>query len=423
MRDIVVVLFISGACVAALKRPWLGVLALAIMGYLNPHRYAWGFSMTLPLYFVLFVVTCISIFLHPEERSPFPWTRETVLFIMILLWFTVTTFVSPDIPDAAREQWEKVMKVYIGIFPTLWLINSREKLRWLIVTIAMSFGIIGFKGGLFSLAKGFNHRTYGPDATFYAGNNEIALALNITLPLIMLSAKETSNRYVKLFFYATFVLSICTIIGSWSRGGLVALMLVLGGLILLGKRKWLTIPLIIMGIMLITPQLPDEWFARMHTIKTYDEDQSVQGRFLAWEYAKNKVRQNPVMGGGFQTFRNAWCDSHSAYFQMLGEHGLTGFFLWISLVGGTLLTLQRLKREWRSLPDHWIINYARAIQLSIIAYMAGGAFLGVGYWDILYHLIAITAVLTVLSRQELAVAQPVVSTFPFSVKATTWGGR
>lgn len=311
----------------------------------------------------------------------------------------------------------KVMKIYIGIFPTLWLINSREKLRWLIVAIAVSFGFIGFKGGLFSLATGFHYRVWGPDNTFYAGNNEIALALNMSLPLIALAAREASSRNVRLFFYAMFSLSVCSVVGSWSRGGLLALAVVLSGIVLMGKRKWLVIPLLIIGVTFIVPRLPEEWFSRMDTIKTYDEDLSVQGRFLAWEYAMNKANQSPITGGGFETFRGAWVDAHSAYFEVLGEHGYVGLFLWLSLIGGTLLKLHRLTRVWRNHSDHWIIRYARAIQLSIVAYLAGGLALGVAYWDILYHLVAVTVVLTVISRQESLVFQPVNEFAPFSAHA------
>src|SRR3972149_6834646 len=234
MRDLAVLIFMIGGAFFGLTRPWLGVLSLAILGYLNPHRYAWGFSTTMPVYFIVFGATAAGILMNSQDRQSFPWTRETKLFIILLAWFTLTTFLSPDFPDAAREQWSKVMKVYIGIFPTLWLINSRERLRWLVIVIALSFGLIGLKGGIFVLGTGFNHRVWGPPGTFYGGNNEIALALNMVLPLLILCAKEVQNINIKLIFYAVFVFSIFSIIGSWSRGGLVTLCAVLGIMILMG---------------------------------------------------------------------------------------------------------------------------------------------------------------------------------------------
>lgn len=83
MRDILIVIFTSGASFFALKRPWWGVLALAIFNYLNPHRYAWGFATTLPVYFIVFLATLAGMVLHPEERQPFRWTRETIFFVLL----------------------------------------------------------------------------------------------------------------------------------------------------------------------------------------------------------------------------------------------------------------------------------------------------------------------------------------------------
>ena len=40
------------------------------------------------------------------------------------------------------------------------------------------------------------------------------------------------------------------------------------------------------------------------------------------------------------------------------------------------------------------------IQVSIIGYMVGGAFLGRAYFDLFYHLVVITVILKVLAKRE-----------------------
>ncbi len=42
---------------------------------------------------------------------------------------------------------------------------------------------------------------------------------------------------------------------------------------------------------------------------------------------------------------------------------------------------------------------ARMLQISILAFMAGGAFLSLAYFDLAWHLMAITIVMTQLSRE------------------------
>ncbi|RNC69633.1 MAG: putative O-glycosylation ligase, exosortase A system-associated [Desulfuromonadales bacterium] len=402
MRDIVVLLITVGSAFFGFMRPWMGVLALAMFAYLNPHRYAWGFSRDLPVFMMIFGATALGMILNNKDREPFPWTRETKLFLLLLLWFTLTTFWEPDFPGPAKEQWIKVMKIYVGIFPTFWLINSRERLRWLVITIALSFGLVGLKGGIFALAKGFQHRVWGPDNTFYGGNNEIALALNMTLPLILLSAKEVENRKAKLFFYAVFFFSVCSIISSWSRGGLLSLCAVLGALVLLGRRKWLSIPILAIALMVAVPNLPEEWFGRMKTIETYEDDASAQNRLTVWRYGFEKALQHPLNGGGFQTFRDALTGPHSAYFGIMGEHGFLAFGMWLSLLFGTMVALGRLRIKAFVYDNiSWVQHYARAIQISLLGYAVGGAFLEVGYWDYFYHLVVLCVLLKVIIRKEI----------------------
>jgi probable O-glycosylation ligase (exosortase A-associated) len=412
MRDLLVLAFVGASSIAGFVRPWFGVLALAVMAYLNPHRYAWGFSMEFPVYFTVFAATAAGILLNGRDRQAFPWTRETKLFFMLLAWFTVTTYWAPDIPDQAQKQWVKVMKIYVGIFPTLFMITSRDRLRWLIMVIAGSFGLIGLKGGIWALGTGFQFQVRGPYLTFYGGNNEIALALNMTLPLLFLAAKEAKQKVLKTGFYTMFVCSIFSIISSFSRGGFLTLATVLGLMFLTGRRKWLFIPLAALAIGIAAQHVPERWYQRMESIKTYDQDLSVQGRFIAWQFAIDKAVEHPLTGGGFETFQNAWVDAHSAYFEILGEHGFLALGLWLSLLFGTILALQRLRKETAWRPElEWVGDYGRAIQISLLGYAVGGAFLGVAYWDYFYHLIAVCVILKILVYRALAEA-PVVGPEP-----------
>jgi len=392
VRELVIVLFMVGSAFVGFIRPWFGVLALAVLAYLNPQMYAWGFSISLPTYFVVFISTFLGL-MFTKDRQPFPRTRETNLFLILLAYFTFTTLWNPDFPDAAWEQWVKVMKIYIGIFPTLWLINSRDRLRWLLITIALSFGLIGLKGGVFALATGFQYRVWGPPNSFYGGNNEIALALNMTLPLLLLFARETEAKWAKALFYGSLILSVASVLSTWSRGGLLTLCAVLGAMILTGKKKWLSVPIVIVAVILVLPKLPEEWFARMETIKNYQEDGSAVGRMDSWQFAVDRALKNPLTGGGFACF-SARLDSHSAYFQILAHHGFVALGLWLSLLFGTMIALERLRRKATALNGvEWIIRYARAIQISLLGYSVGAAFLGAGYWDIFYHLAAICTIL------------------------------
>ena len=402
MRDFLVLVFTCGGAFLGLTRPWIGVLALAVLAYMNPHRYAWGFSQSMPVYFVVFMATVVGMVLTQDKQS-FPMTIEIFFFLALMSWFTLTTFLRPDFPGLAKDQWIKVTKIYIGIFPALWLINTPQKLKTLVFTIALSFGLLGLKGGIFAFGTAFNYRVWGPPGTFYGGNNEMALALNMMLPLLLLCAHEVSSKKLKYFFYAVFFFSACSVISSWSRGGLLTLVAVICGILYRSKRKWLLVPLIAAGITVALPNLPDDWFARMGTIQNYEEDASAMGRIEAWGYAWRRAVESPLTGGGFETFIGGWkLDVHSAYFEILGEHGFIAFGLWVSLLFGTMLMLSGLRKKALMVEGmEWIKSYAEALQISLGAYAVGAAFLGAAYWEILYQLVGICALIKVFVYREI----------------------
>ena len=160
------------------------------------------------------------------------------------------------------------------------------------------------------------------------------------------------------------------------------------------------------------PNLPDDWFARMNTIESYEEDASAMGRIEAWGYAWRRALSNPLTGGGFETF-NAWkLDVHSAYFEILGEHGFVAFGFWLSLLFGTMLMLSGLRKSALMVKGMgWVKPYAEALQISLGAYAVGGVFLGAAYWEIFYQLIGICALMKVflyreMERQSKAIGNP-----------------
>ncbi|MBS3963224.1 MAG: putative O-glycosylation ligase, exosortase A system-associated [Methylomonas sp.] len=405
MRDIFVLILIAILIIASLKRPWWGVLSLAIFSYMNPHSYAWGFVRSLPAYYILFLAVCISYFKSDEKQSIF-FDWRVKFFIALWVYFGLTTLFAL-VPNAAEQKFIDVSKIFFPFFFTLSLITTREKLFYLIATIASSIGLIALKGGLFALASGFSHRVYGPPATQYAGNNEFALVTIIIIPLLILFQKQTNNKNIKLLLLFAIPVCIASAISSWSRGALLALVGSGFYLLLHSKYKLLAIPLIICSVYFLLPYLPESWFARMHTLETYDEDESALGRLEAWHDGWNYATAHPFLGAGF----DGWImvtqrDWHSAYVEIFSEHGFIAFGIWISLILGSLISLTRLQIKFKSFPElKWVGDYSISLKAAIFAYMIGSAFLGVSYWDLLYHLIFISALVKKFALEEFETLQ------------------
>lgn len=411
MRD----LFITGVIFSLLpfvfKRPWLGILLWSWLGYMNPHRLAWGFAYNLPFSMLVGLVT-IAAFMASKEKKEMPWTRETIVLLIFVGWMLVTTLLA-FYPNDAWLQWNKVWKIQLMIFLTALIITDRHKLHWLIWVIALSFGFYGVKGGIFTIVNGGAYRVQGPTETFIAGNNEIALALVMTIPLIRYLHLQETRKWIRTGLASAMVLTGVAAIGSQSRGGLVAMVAMGLFLWIKSRNKIVTGFYMVVAVGIMASIMPQEWYDRMNTINSYQEDQSAQGRLNAWHTAFNVAKAN-ITGGGYELWRPPVFrqyapdpfnvrDVHSIYFEIMGEHGFIGFALFMLL--GLLAWIraqQIIKRCKKDLDKKWASDLAAMIQVSLVGYAAGGAFLGMGYFDLPYHLM----VILVLTAKFAGVLKP-----------------
>jgi putative inorganic carbon (hco3(-)) transporter len=403
MRDYAVLVFIIACIMAIFYRSWYGVLSLAVFSYMNPHAYAWGFIRTLPAYQILFLVVLFAT-LFTKDKQPLPKDWRIPTFVILWIYFCITT-TQAYVQEYALDKLWLVTKIYLPFYFTLVLINSRKKLLYLIATIAASLGIIASKGGIFAITRGFSYRVYGPPATQFEENNAFAVATLMCIPLLILCYREISNKYIKYMIVLAIPLCVSSAISSWSRGALLSLGVLALIMLWHSKRKYLVVPLMLVGVYFVAQQLPDEWYNRMNTIQTYEDDSSAMGRIEVWKDGLEHTLQHPFVGAGFDGWRavtRAQLDWHNSFVEMFSEHGFIAFGIWLSLIIGTLLSLTRLPVQTRGIPGmEWVTNYCHMIRASLLLYMSGTMFLGLSYWDILYHLIFISVLVKKFALQEL----------------------
>ncbi len=417
MRDLLVTAIVFGALPFIFKRPWIGILLWSWVGYMNPHKLTWGFAAEFPFAMVVGLVT-IAAFLFSRDKKEMIWTRETIILLVFVAWMQFTTFFA-FYPSAAWEQWDKVWKIQLMIFLTVLIIKDRNQLNWMIWVIALSLGFFGVKGGIFTIANGGAYRVQGPGG-FIGGNNEIALALVMTIPLIRYLHLQESRKWIKAGLAGAMVLSGIAAIGSQSRGGLVALLAMGVFLWLKSRNKLVTGFYMAVAVGILATVMPQQWYDRMGTIETYEQDQSAQGRINAWHTAFNLAKDR-VTGGGFELWRPPVFrqyapdpfnvrDVHSIYFEIMGEHGFIGFGLFMLLGVMAWLRAQQIIKRCKDDPEKkWAADLAAMLQVSLIGYASGGAFLGLAYFDLPYHMMVILLLAAkisgVLGKLEPAIAR------------------
>lgn len=411
MRDILLFLIVVGSLPYALMRPHIGLLVWSWLGYMNPHRLTFGFAYSAPFVAVVAVVTIVAMVFSKEKKS-FPWTGITIAWLLFIIWSCFITYWFAINPSGAAWEFNRLIKIQIMILCTLLLITTKERLIQLVWVIAMSIGFFGIKGGVFALGSGFNYRVKGPAGTFIGGNNELAMALLMVIPLFYFLFTVSKSKYIKLAIIAFILLCFFSVVASYSRGAFLGMAMMSIFLWWGMKRKILIAGLVGIILAIGLPLLPSQWFERMNTIETYQEDASANSRFNTWLMAINLANDRPIVGGGFKPFSakayqmyapnpDLIFDAHSIYFEVLASQGYVGFILFMSMLFLVLFKAQQIKMRCKKNDElSWMAALANMVQVSFVAYMVAGAFLGMAYFDLPYHLMSIVVILDVLYRKH-----------------------
>jgi len=425
MRDILVTLIFAGALPFVFKRPYIGVLLWAWFSVMNPHTLGWGFAVNFPFAAITGGVTLFSLIINNVPKTA-PNVPIVIVFILFVLWMNVTTFFAVH-PDLVTDQWFKVMKIMLMTYVTFILIRDKRQIQLFIGVIIFSLAYFGVKGGIFTLTGGGEHRVWGPGNSFISGNNEIALALVITIPLLHYLQLITKNKLAQYGLMVAMILCAIAALGTYSRGALLALAAMGGFLWLKSKHKLQFTLLFLLCIPLMLAYMPEQWTQRMDTINTYEQDQSAMGRLNAWGMAYNLANDRPFVGGGFvvttrelfQRYANNIGDvpraAHSIYFQALGEHGYVGLGLYLLLGFLTWRSGVWIIHNTKGLKEfQWASSLASMIQVSLIGFASGGAFLSLLYFDVPYYLmvamVAIRAIVEKALEERAALDNPIKST-------------
>ena len=394
----------------AIKDPYLGVMVIAWIGYMNPHRMVpWGFIYSLPLAAMAFAVTFIA-FMLDKNKPKFVWHAPSILMVIFLCWCGITTIFA--INPSASEELMRFFKILLTVLMALMILRSKNHIIILVTVIAGSIGFFSIKGGVFAVLTGGSYRVWGPPDSFIEGNNELALATLMVLPLMFFLLTEVKNKWIKFALMAGIGFSVLSVIASYSRGAFLAMIVTAAFLWLKSRIK---IPLAMIGFIFglaALPMIPQHWWDRMNTIETYEQDASAMGRINSWAMAFNLAKSRPL-GGGFRTFGptafglyalnpSKVHDAHSIYFEVMAEQGFIGLLLFLGILGTTwLLANRNIKLAKENEKAEWTANLSRMIQVSIVAYMSGGAFLGLAYWDLPYHLVSIVLLVNIWLRKSV----------------------
>jgi len=425
MRDIVLSVIVFGLLPYIVRAPVMGAYAWAWLSMMSPQKSVYGFARSLPFSQLVAVATLVGL-LFSRQRRAVPMNGITVVLLLLLGWMSLTSFFAMNQQDVVLERWIFVMKIQLMIFVTMMLVRSREQIDRLIWVVTFSVAFYGIKGGFWTLATGGGGRVWGPSGGMIEGNNELAVALIMLVPFMYYLYQTSTRKLVRVGLMVSMVATSFSILGSQSRGALLGLVAIAFYLAVKSRRP-VRMSLLLAALMVAAIAfMPDSWSGRMDTISSYQDDGSAMSRIYTWKTHWAAAVDRPLVGagfgadspavfaryaprdGGFADFDGAVFVAHSIYFQMLGEHGFPGLFLFLLLGMTTWRIAGRLARQTRGDAEFgsWVPMMMPMVQVSIVGYAVGGAFLSLAYFDLPYYIVGFVVLVDAAVRERKRARAP-----------------
>ncbi len=403
MRDIFVTAIVLGVLPFVFRHAWIGVMLWTWLSVMNPHRLAWGFAYNMPFAAMAAGATLIALF-TTRDKVRLPRSGTVTMLMVFIAWMGVTTLFA-IYPGNSLLQLNQVFKIQLMTLVALAVLHERHHIQWFVWVNAVSIGFFGFKGGIYTILTAGGGRVWGPGG-FIGGNNEIGLAILMTIPLLYYLYLTTAHKWARIGLISAMVLSGVSVLGTQSRGAFVAIAVMTIVLWWRAPAKLWSGMLLALAAIGGAALMPQSYGDRLQTIQTYEQDASAMGRINAWETAINIANSRPT-GAGFAMYDQVVFltyapdpteqratdprivrAAHSIYFQVLGEHGWFGLLLFVAIWWLVWRDASRIRRRTRGDPEfQWAFHLAGMCQVALVGYGVGGAFLSLAYFDLPYNLL------------------------------------
>ena len=401
MRDIALTLVFVAVMGYALRRHFALPLVWVWLSLMNPHRLAFGFAYSFP-FAQISAITALLVLPFSKSRHGIPFSVRPVQWLAVFyIWMCISSLASFNDSAEVFEMWVKVTKVQLMVWVGMMLLRGRQQIDMLVWTMALSIGFYGIKGGIFTILKGGTSMVMGPAGTFIEGTNDIAMAMTMVVPLFYYLATTLERKSLRILIYVGMGLTTLSVLGTTSRGALLAVCATAAFLGFKSGRPVVTTLISLVGLALLTTLMSDHWADKMGSIATY-QDHSAQSRIYTWQMIWNMVQHHPWTGGGFLVTENplTWqayavteylkaYSPHSIYFQALAEHGFPGLLIYLALGFSTYRLSNRVIIRARRQDLEWAASLMGMVQASLIAFAVGGAFVNLVNFDLPYYLLVV----------------------------------
>lgn len=395
-------LILVATALLAFRHPRVAVYGMVICDNLRPQdphiRLGFDsvkFSIT---YFAIGLLTFLLYYKKFRLTSDrFHWS------ILIMFLAVMNSAIFAPCYDVTLPEIDRYFKMFLQYYLICAMVRDEREMRELFWAIGLTMLVVSLQFMNIKFVTGELPNVPFEGAT--GDRNEMAMAVNMALPFILILGLTSPKRWVKLACFGMLGPMTVCVFFSGSRGGMLGYGAVMGyTLYRLHHKRWLIVLAVIVGLAGVA-NLPSTIVMRFATIFTATKkDASTIGRLNAWAAARNIIKDRPLMGAGTGNFLvyfkryapdpNDVHVAHSSFYQLMGEQGFPGLLTWIYLVAMCWLVATWLEmRLVRLNRGRW--DDARymlvAIKASWVGYVLCGMFLSQEDMDFFYHLVAMVS--------------------------------
>lgn len=253
-----------------------------------------------------------------------------------------------------------------------------------------------------------------------ADPNETAMLLVVGIPIAWYFAQQATHRYWKAAYYSAVPLIMWGMVLTGSRGGLLALVLVLVLIIMNKPTVTKSVSAILMLVVIISTA-PGVLMERADKLVDHKRDGSIEGRSDLLFNGLKVVAQNPFLGVGpgnigqaivaykyrgnaeahvpDYLFGDTFMVAHNLFLEMFGELGLVGGVMFLGIVYYSLKSYWKAhRRGLRKGGSNYTLAYA--LLTSMAGFLFAGLFLSQGKESVLWFLLGMGLAFPATARRR-----------------------
>lgn len=357
--------------------------------------------------------------------NPLGLNREIVICFAILGWAVLTLPLS-FWPGGSVARLTDVYSKSVIVF---WLLANvvtterrlvvmRTVLMWCSVPLAV-MALKNYADGTFIAESEVVTRIVSYDAALSSNPNDLALLLNLLLPLSVANLLSARTTWLRVLCTGVIAINVVAVVVTFSRAGFLGLATIIAAYFVRmirrrgADRAWALG--ILFAAVLAMPLVPSSYVDRLSTVKSVESDPtgSAQARWRDIVAAVQFVSEHPVIGAGLgmdvlalnQVRGAKWVQVHNVYLEYAVDLGVLGATLFLLLFSGVFKGVRSSRKALAGLAAHReLFLLVEALETSVIVFAISGFFYPVAYHFFFYYIGGLALGARAVTRQTFSMA-------------------